>query len=213
MRRLAVWLALLATGAFAASNEAAIQSTFVKPYVEALRSKNRAALEQFIHPAVRACINPETKGYFDFILGLEAGADTSGVEHVTKLAPLKTAPPAGLPSDGFTYPARPVYEIQVDFDRGELLLLYLAQWNGSWYEVYPCPNAKGVAYFAKQKAEIAQQEKMAAQLLAALPDPLRRELTDLLRRQEKGEAIQKYQQASGVDLRTAVLVVDLLAKK
>lgn len=213
MRRLAVSLALLAANLFSASDDAAIQSTFVKPYVEALRSKDRAALERFIHPAVRACINPETKAYFDFTRRLEADADTSGVEHVTKLAPLKTEPPAALPPDGFTTPVRPVYELQIDFDRGELLLLYLAEWKGSWYEVYPCPNAKGMAYFGKQKAEIDQLEKKAAQLVAGLPDPLRRELTDLLRRQEKSEAIQKYRQVSGADIRMAVLVVDLLAKK
>ena len=84
-----------------------------------------------------------------------------------------------------------------------MLLLYLAEWKGAWYEVYPCPNEKGMAYFRKQKAEIDQLEKKAAQLVAGLKDPLRRELTDLLRQQEKSEAIQKYRQVSGADIRMA----------
>ena len=56
------------------------------------------------------------------------------------------------------------------------------------------------------------EEKKAAQLLATLKDPLRAELTDLLRRQLKFDAIKKYQAAASVDLSTAAMVINALQK-
>jgi hypothetical protein len=212
MGKLVVSLVLLAGRALAASDDVAIQSTFVKPWIEALRSRDKARIEQFSHPAVRACINPGTKEYFDHILDLEADSDTSGADHITKLAPVKSLPAGLFPEDGFRIPVQPTYEIQVDFDHGELMMEYLAELNGSWFEVLLCPNEKGMAYFRKQMAETAEQRKKAVQLLTELKDPLRSELKDLLKRQQKIDAIKKYQAAASVDLTTAVLVINALQK-
>jgi len=203
---------LFALSAFGASDDDAIRNTFVKPWIEALRSKDKARIERFYHPAVRACINPGNQEYFDFTLDLEADADTSGADHITRLAPIKSMPAGLLPEDGFRIPVQPTYEIQVDFDPGELMVEFLAQWNGSWFEVLPCPNEKGMAYFRKQFAESAEQRKEAVHLLTELKDPLRSELKDLLKRQQKIDAIKKYQAAASVDLTTAVLVINALQK-
>jgi hypothetical protein len=210
MGRLAISFAFLALRAFAASDEDAIQSTFVKPWVEALRSKDKARIERFYHPAVRACVNPGTKEYFDYILDQEAHSDTRGTDHITKLAPLKSVPAGLFPEDGFRVPVQPTYEVQVDFEQGQLMAEYLAQSNGSWFEVLLCPNEKGMAYFRKRLADGAEQRKKVADLLADVKDPLRSELTDLLRRGQKIDAIKKYQQAAGVDLTTAVAVINAL---
>src|SRR5580658_703692 len=94
MGRLAISFAVLALRAFAASDEAAIQSTFVKPWIEAARSGDKARIEQFIHPLVRACISATTKDYFDFGQDNEARAVGAGPYRVTKLAPLQGPPPA-----------------------------------------------------------------------------------------------------------------------
>jgi hypothetical protein len=67
-----------------------------------------------------------------------------------------------------------------------------------------------MAYFRRQMVEGAQQKKRAAELLADLKDPLRSELNDLLRQQQKIDAIHKYQAAAGVDLTTAVGVINAL---
>jgi hypothetical protein len=210
MGRLAISFALLALRAFAVSDDAAIENTFVKPWVEALRSKDNAKIQRFYHPAVRACINPDTQEYFDYMLDQEAAADTRGADHITKLAPLRSVPAGLFPEDGFHIPVQPTYEVQVDFDQGQLMVEYLAQSNGSWFEVLLCPNEKGMAYFRKQLADGAEQRKKVAQLVAGLKDPLRSELTDLLRREQKMDAIKKYQQAAGVDLTTAVAVINAL---
>src|ERR1700683_2124677 len=153
MGRLVVSFALMALRAIAASDDAAIESTFVKPWVEALRSKDKARIERFYHPAVRACINPGTQEYFDYMLDQEAHSDSSGADHITKLAPLTSVPAGLFPEDGFHIPVQPTYEVQVDFDQGQLMVEYLAESNGSWFEVLLCPNETGRAYFRKQLAD------------------------------------------------------------
>ncbi len=197
MGKLAISFAVLALQAWAASDDAAIQNTFVKPWVEALRSKDKARIERFYHPAVRACVNPATQEYFDYMLDQEAHSDTRGMEHVTKLAPLKSVPTSLIPEDGFSIPVQPTYEIQVDFDQGQLMVEYLAESNGSWFEVLLCPNEKGMAYFRKQLVEGAEQRKKVAQLLADVKDPLRSELRDFLRRGQKNKDTMKRYPASG----------------
>jgi hypothetical protein len=209
MGKLAVLLAIMASSGFTASDEDAIQNTFVMPWIEAARSGDKARIEQFLHPRVRACINASTKEYFDFGLDNEVRAVGAGPYLVTKVAPLKGPPPAFLPEDGFPYPVQATYEVQIEFEKGSLLSIhFLAPANGSWFEVFPCPNEKGMAFMRQQLVEWAEQKTRAAQLLAGLKDPLRSELTDLLRREQKMDAIKKYQQAAGVDLTTAVAVIN-----
>jgi hypothetical protein len=212
MGKLAISFALVARSAFAATaDEDAIQSTFVKPWIEAARSGDKARIEQFLHPRVRACINASTKEYFDFGLDNDARGVAAGPYLVTKLAPLKGPPPAFLPEDGFPYPVQPTYEVQIEFEKSNLLSIHLlAPANGSWFEVFPCPNEKGMASMRQHLVEGAEQKKRAAQLLADLKDPLRSELTDLLRREQKMDAVKKYQAAAGVDLTTAVMVINAL---
>jgi len=213
MGKLAISLILLATRAFAASDDAAIQSTFVKPWVEALRSKDKSRVERFFHPAVRECITPATKDFFDNILDHETDSVPAGSYRIGKLAPMKGAPAAWLPDDGFRYPIEPAYDMDLRFDQSDVILgRFLAPSNGSWFEVYPCPNEKGMAYFHEQQKESAQQQKRTVELLAGLKDPLRNELKDLLRRKQKVDAVKKYRAATSADLTTAVMVMNALEK-
>jgi hypothetical protein len=213
MRKLAVAIALLASSAWAASDDAAIQSTFIKPWVEAIRSEDQARVARFLHPAVRACINPGTKEYFDFTFQQEAHSGVSGPYHVTKLEPMRQAAPTFLPAEDVQYPVQPTYEVDIQFDQNNYVFTrFLAPSNGSWFEVFPCPNEKGVAYLREQRRVAVEKEKKVAPLLATLKDPLRAELKDLLRRQLKYDAIKTYQAAASVDLTTAVTVINALEK-
>ena len=108
MGKLAISIALLAASAFAASDDqATIQSTFIKPWVEALQSKDKAGLERLFHPAVRACINSSTREFFD--IGIERLMDPAprGKYIITKLVPMTGPMPAFLPEDGFRAPVNP----------------------------------------------------------------------------------------------------------
>ena len=215
MGKLAVSLILLAGSALAASDdEAAIQSTFVKPWVEALRSKDKARLERLFHPAVRACINSSTQEFFD--IGIERLMDPvrSGPYRITKLAPMTGPFPAFLPEDGFHIPVQPTYDLNLQFDQSdEVMAIFLAQSNGGWYEVFPCPNEKGMAYFRQTLVDYAEAQKKAAQLAASLKDPLRSELNGLLRQEQYDRVIQKIRDATGVDTGMAMRVMNVLKKQ
>ena len=214
MGKLAISLALLAGSAFGATpDETAIQNTFVKPWIEALRSRDKARMVSFLHPAVRTCMeDASTKDYWDYALDFQLhSAVPAGEYHITRLRPMQGPVPTFMPEEDAAYPVRPTYELQIDFEQSNLLLVqFLAPVNGTWYDLVPCPNEKGMAYFRRQMVEGAQQKKRAAELLADLKDPLRSELNDLLRQQQKIDAIHKYQAAAGVDLTTAVGVINAL---
>jgi hypothetical protein len=216
MGKFAACLAISATIAarmFGAADDAAIQSTFVKPWIEALRSKDAAKIQRFYHPQVLACANAATKQYFDSILDREANSAVAGAYHVTRIAPLKGPPPAFLPEDSFSYPVQPTYEVQIQFDQSDVVFIrYLAPANGNWFEVFPCPNEKGVAFVRKQIADGIEQQKRSNQLVSELKEPLLSELKALLAQQRKLEAVKKYQAASGVDLTTAVTVIKALER-
>ncbi len=214
MKKLAISFALLASCAWGASDEAAIENTFVKPWVQALRSRDKAALERLFHPAVRACINPSTQEFFD--VGVQRLMDPAqgGPYRITKLAPMTGPFPAFLPEDGFKVPIQPTYDMNLQFDQSDTVMaIFLAQSNGGWYEVFPCPNEKGMVYFRQTLVDYAEAQKKAAQLAASLQDSLRSEINDLLRQQQYAQVIQKIRDATGADTGMAMRVMNLLKKK
>jgi hypothetical protein len=213
MGKLAICFALAASGALAASDEAAIQSTFVRPWIEALRAKDKAKIEQLYHPALRACINPATREFFDYELEGEVFSPAVGDYRITKLGPMQQPAPTFWPKEYVSYPVLPTYEVQVQFDAvNTVFVRFLAPSNGSWFEVFPCPNEKGLAYFREQKTERDKQEKKVARLLEELKDPLKSELRGLIRQQKKIDAVDKYRAATGADLTIATLLINALEK-
>ncbi len=215
MGKLAISIALLAASAFAASDDqATIQSTFIKPWVEALQSKDKAGLERLFHPAVRACINSSTREFFD--IGIERLMDPAprGKYIITKLVPMTGPMPAFLPEDGFRAPVNPTYDMNLQFDQSDVVMaIFLAPWNGGWYEVFPCPNEKGMAYFRQSLVDYAAVEKKAAEVAASLNDPVRKEIRDLLRQQDYGRVVDKIRDTTGVDTGMAMRVMNLLKKQ
>jgi hypothetical protein len=202
----------LVSHAVGADPDAAIRTTFVDPWVSAVRAKDLAKVKSLFHPKVLACINEQTRDYFDDSFAHIVRDSVAGSYKITKLEPLKGPLPAFLPADSFALPVQPTYEVQVQ--SGDLVwALFLAESNGSWYDVGYCPNEKGMAFFHQQIAEGAAQRKRAEQLAAEMKDPLLAELRGLLARQQLIGAIHRYQQAAGVDLTTAKLVIDVLQRK
>ena len=212
MRRLVMFFAVVAGRVPAADVETAIRTTFVRPWIEAVRSNDRTRIDQFTHPKVRACRNEETREYFEF----RPADELSGAKaayHITKLAPWNGPGPLWtLPADGFSYPVQPTYELNLQFEGSNTVVIrYLAPNNGAWYSVEPCPNEKGMAYFRTQQAEGKAQKKRAAELVVQLKDPLLSELKTMLKQHRLMEAAKRYQAATGLeDFTTAVLVMNEL---
>lgn len=190
---------------------------FAKAYVSALRSHDPARLQALQHPASRACLNDQTRAYFDWGIANEfkTGAMLSGPYTITRFGPIGGESVLGfLPRDSFAYPVKPTHQIQIDFEsrdnQGILLVRELARENGRWFMVDPCPNAAGLKFFAEQKALGDRQRTESLRLLAAMPAPLRQELTGVLAQGRFIDAAHRYQAATGADLTTAVGVVEQL---
>jgi hypothetical protein len=99
---------LAAAQAPGASDDAAIRTTFVKPWMQAMQSHDAVAIQRFYHPLVLACANPNTKQFFEYVSGHEAHSAVAGSYHVAKLAPLEgPAPSWRLPEDGFSLSGSP----------------------------------------------------------------------------------------------------------
>jgi hypothetical protein len=202
--------------AFAADADSAIRDTFVPGYVSALRSKDIARIRTFLHPQVRACMNENTAQFFDFLSRSEADDDVQGDYRVTHIVPVNgPAPLLGLPPDGFAYPIQPAYEVHVEFRGGKLeVVRFVAEAGGAWFEVYPCPNEKGVAFTRAYAARADEQRKRVEQLAAGVKEPLLAELKALVKDGRVLDAVKRYQDASGVrDLTTARMVVGVLERQ
>ncbi len=205
----------LIAAARAEDAQAAIQRTFVTGWIAAINStasnsKDPARVQRFLHPQVQACINGASREFFDYVLERETRYAPIGKYSITKIAPMSEAPPEFLPGDSFVYPVKPVYELNLDIG-STVLIRYLAPANGSWYEVYPCPNAKGIVFMHEQMAKGAEQQLRAQKLFSELRDPLRAELITLLKQSRRIEAVNRYQQSTGEqDMAIAMAVMKLL---
>ena len=211
MNRVILSLILLRTLA-AADPSAAIRATFIEPWAAALKTRDPAKLKPFLHPAVAACQTDANREYFDSVLAQGGDLKASGPYRISKLEPMAGPAPLFGMEDGFTYPIQPVYELQLQFD-GLVMIRFLAPDHGSWYEVFPCPNEKGMAMFRKAAIDREQQRQKFTQLAAELKDPLLGELKSLLAKGQKIDAIHAYQKATGADLTTAHGVVELIDQR
>ena len=213
--RICLLVTLLSCRLFAAGEEAAIRSTFVVPWTAAMRqaaqTKDTAPLMRFIHPQVLACITSESRDFFEANAAREITHDLKGPYNVSKIAPVSgpTLLSAFLPGDGFPFPIAPTYEAQIDWGDTHFMIS-LAPAAGSWYEVLPCPNEKGVAFLREQAAAGAVQKQRAQQLVSEMKDPLLGELKALLKQGQIIDAIRRYQAATGADLTTAKTVIDVI---
>ncbi len=105
-------------------------------------------------------------------------------------------------------------QTEVRFSQANTLLVrFLAEDRGSWYEVLPCPTDKGMAYIREQMRVREAQQKKIAQLASELKDPLLAELKSLVKEQRIIDAMKKYQAATGADLTTSRMVVKVLEQQ
>jgi hypothetical protein len=214
--------ALILVGPHAASAQSAdpAQQQFADAWMAAIKSQDVAKLKALFHPATLACINNSNRDFFDFNFKdeLRNGAWLGTSYQIESIHSLSRPPPmGGFPEDGFAYPVEPTHQLQIDAEtkdhRTMILLRFLAQANGRWYTVDPCPNAKGLTLFAQQRAESERQMAEGAALAAGMPESLRTEIKQLLAQGYLFDATDRYREATGADLRTAMKVINAMAGK
>ena len=119
---------------------------FAQNLVAALESKDPARVKTLIHPQVLACKN--FVEYFDLMKGTEfQNLPVPGYKVSFTALPGNFKAPF-LPADKFSFPVQPSYQLQIDWQRGPYSLVslvhFIAEKDGAWWLVYPCPNDAGI---------------------------------------------------------------------
>jgi hypothetical protein len=196
------------------------QQQFADAWMAAIKSQDVAKVKALFHPATLACIDDSNRDFFDsnFKEELWDGTGLSTSYHIESVNPLpRPAPMGAFPEEGFAYPVEPTHQLQIEAEtkdhRTMTILRFLAESNGRWYMVIPCPNAKGLTLFAQQQAETERQMVEGAALAAGMPESLRAEIEQLLTQGRWFDATDRYREAAGTDPRTAVKVINAMAAK
>jgi len=189
-------------------------------YIAAIESKDPARIKALIHPQVLACKN--FAEYFDLtkekIFESQPGP---GYKVSFTALPGDFKVPL-LPPDKFEFPVQPSYQLQIDWEHNAdsssdtslikftSLIQFIAEKDGVWLLVYPCPNDAGIKIVHERIAAGQEQKERADTLTSQLKDPLRTELKAMLVKGRKIDAIKRYKTATGADLTTAKQVIDNL---
>lgn len=212
-------LILVSPHAVSAQSADPAQQQFADAYIPAIKSRDPAKVKALFHPAVLACINDDNRDYFEYVVldELSLGAKIGAKYQVEGFKPLSTPPPNGfLPEDGFSYPVPPTHHIQIDAETGGqpmVILRWVAFVNGKLFNVEPCPNAKGLAFFREKQAEGEKQKILAVDLVSKMTDPLRSEIRQLLAQYRWLDAINRYKDATGSDMTVAATVIEVLQQQ
>ncbi|HTU35204.1 MAG TPA: hypothetical protein VMF66_15480 [Candidatus Acidoferrum sp.] len=183
---------------------------FAAQYVAAFNAKDKARLISLNLFQSRACITPANKDIYDSVLFMNM-RDPVPPNYMLSLIPVNEGNLKALANEEY-FPVAPERELHIDYQYPETrdggqLILWLVRQNGRWVGDFPCMTAQGIKNFREDAAAREQYKKLAA----GIKDPLRSQLIAMLRKHETGEAEERYQKATGSDIRTSVLVIDALA--
>jgi len=153
----AVIVALQSAGSASAGTASDSQRQFAEAFVAAMRSGDPASLRTVIHPATLACETGPARDYVEAIyaLVLHDGARFGPAYKIHQVLPMEGATAGGA---GFPFPATPSYRMQLDSDspgRSMAMNVWIAQTDGGWRAVYPCPDAAGMKVFRENRARSA----------------------------------------------------------
>lgn len=182
---------------------------FATQYVAAFNSKNQARLLALNVPQSRACITPQNKDIYDAALFMQM-RDPVPPNYMLSLMPVNEGNLKALAAAEY-FPVKPERELHIDYqypetNDGGQLVLWLVRQNGHWVGDFPCMTAQGIKNFRDNAAAREHYKTLAA----GIKDPLRSQLLAMLRKHEAGEAEERYQKATGSDIRTSMLVINAL---
>lgn len=203
--------------AFAVALNVRAQNTAVPPdikafaaqYVAAFNSKDQTRLLSLNLPQSRACITPQNKDVYNPALFMQM-RDTVPSNYMLSLMPVNESNLKALAAEEY-FPVKPERELHIDYqypetNDGGQLIIWLVRQNGRWIGDFPCMTAQGIKHYRDNAAAREHYKTLAA----AIKDPLRSQLLAMLRKHETGEAEERYQKATGSDIRTSMLVINAL---
>jgi len=182
---------------------------FAAQYVAAYNSKDKAKLESLNAPESLACITPANRDVYDSLLTMQM-RDPIPPRYLLTISPVNENNLNALASLGH-FLVKPERELHIDYqypgtNDGGQLVLWLVRQNGRWMADFPCMSDEAIKQFRDNAAAREHYKAMAAEI----KEPLRSELVAMLRQHKSGEASTRYQQATGSDMKTAMLVINTL---
>lgn len=181
---------------------------FAARYVAAYNSKDLARLESMYLPQSRTCITPANREFYDSMARQMSEEVAPG--YLLSIVPVNEGNMKVFASEMY-FLVKPESELHIDYqypgtnDGGQLVLSLVRQ-NGRWMADFPCMTAQAIKDYQDDEADREHYKAIAA----AIKEPLRSELLAMLRVHKLGEAETRYQQVTGGDMKTAVLVVTAL---
>jgi|SRR5208282_835714 len=187
------------------------QQELARKLVEAVHSRDLAAMKRLIPPSVLKCIGKDKEEFLDDRIKKQFGLpiDKNYRLTVTKLD-------IGLnPSKYATYPMCPTHLMGMEFatqDGGTVTVnQMIGQENGKWYEVQPCPTELGMQRFAKLQQSRAAGRERAKAATAQVKEPLKSQLLALVAKRDDADAWKLCMSSLHVDFQTAQGIVAILA--
>lgn len=183
---------------------------FAAQYVAAFNSKDLVRFKALQLPQSLACITPENEDVYDWLLRAQM-RDHVPPHYRVSMQPVNEQNLQAAAGE-MSFPVKPEHEVHIDYEYpetrdGSTIVLWIARRNGRWMGDAPCMTQQAIDDF---RAGAADREHYKA-IATAIKDPLRSELMAMLRVHKTGEAQERYQQATGSDVRTATLVINALA--
>jgi len=205
---------LLLNSIASAANPALTPESLADELVKAIRSKDSELRKAVLHEKTRACINSQTRPYFDWIFTRQFRYAIPE-QYKVSVQPLSKA--GGLSVDKSGYPVVPTHQVQIDFETGPYrstsIVVLVSEDGANWREILPCPSPEAVAGAQRSSAESERQNRRIKMLAAQVAEPLRSELIALARAGRRVDAIRKYAAATGEDLVIARGVVEHLVQE
>jgi hypothetical protein len=185
--------------------------SFAARYVAAINAKDAASLRALWAPESRACVTPQNKDFYDFMTGAQF-REAIPASYMALLVPINENNLKAL-ADTVRFPVKPSQELHIDSQQGEdvsSIVLWLIEENGRWLADFPCPTDQATKQFHEDAPARAQRDARFKALATGIKEPLRSELIGLLRNHETARASTRYQQATGQDIQTSMLVIEAL---
>ncbi|MGA9721323.1 MAG: hypothetical protein WBQ86_02615 [Candidatus Binatus sp.] len=187
------------------------QQAFARKVVDAMYSKDYAAMAKLFAPSTLKCIGKNQ----DFLHDRIRREFDLPINKNYRLTITRLPPNVMIPNTYTTYPMSPTHLMGLEFstESGDTATVTkpIGQERGKWYEVQPCPTQLGMQRFAKLQHA---REAGLAKAKAAMPrvqEPLKSQLLALIAKRDTADAWKLCMSSMHVDFSTAHGIVAILA--
>jgi hypothetical protein len=186
------------------------QRQFAAAFVSASNARSVDAMRKLVLPKSLACYNKETRPSLDqwisrpfrYTIPADYKVSFSSYDVAPRRSPL------------FKSPAQPTGVMQIEFGapggRKIKLPRLVREEKNNYYLVVPCLTRKGASRFKIVQARHAGSMHKARAAYGQLQDPLRSQLTTLIKQGREHDAVSVCMHDMHLDRRTAAGVVDIL---